>query len=241
MKSFCLATLLSALTSIVFCAGCAHTTTVKTETAPTPKTEAVEEATPQVLKPLVLAENERLLFDGASLAGWAICEENAFEDHGPVTVQSGAIVMGKGRPMTGIAWTGDFPRNDYEVEMLAKRVEGSDFFCGMTFPVGEAYCTLILGGWGGSLVGLSNIDTYSAAENSTTRGENFEQGRWYRVRLRVTDAAIQAWLDEEEIIDQERAGHEFSIWWEQEPARPFGINTYYTVGALKDMVLRPAR
>ena len=37
---------------------------------------------------------------------------------------------------------------DYELRLEAKRVEGGDFFCGLTFPVGKEYCTLILGGWG---------------------------------------------------------------------------------------------
>ena len=43
-----------------------------------------------------------------------------------------------GNDLTGITWTGDLPRLGYEIEVQAKRVSGSDFFCGLTFPVGEA-------------------------------------------------------------------------------------------------------
>ena len=59
--------------------------------------------------------------------------------------------------------TADFPREDYEVSLEARRLEGTDFFCGLTFPVGKEPCTLIIGGWGGTTVGLSNVDDYSAA------------------------------------------------------------------------------
>ena len=61
-----------------------------------------------------------------------------------------------------------FPKVDYEVNLDAKRVAGNDFFCGITFPVGKRFCSLIVGGWGGATVGLSSIDGKDAAENETT-------------------------------------------------------------------------
>ena len=58
--------------------------------------------------------------------------------------------------------------SDYEVTLEAMRVDGNDFFCGMTFPAGKDPCTLIVGGWGGTVVGLSSINGMDASENETT-------------------------------------------------------------------------
>ena len=92
--------------------------------------------------------------------------------------------MGDG--CTGVTWKGEFPSVNYEVSLEAKKIEGNDFFCGMTFPVGKNPCTLIVGGWGGATVGLSSIDGLDASENSTKTLMKFEKNRWYNIRLVVT-------------------------------------------------------
>lgn len=178
------------------------------------------------------------LFDGKSLEGWKIIEGADFAARGAVKVEDGAIVMGEGAPMTGIAWQGEVPRDDYEIELEGMRRSGSDFFCGLTFPVDMAQCTWINGGWGGSVVGLSNVDDMNASENETTRGIHFENGRWYKLRLRVTRERIQAWIDEVSVFDLARANRRFSIWWEQRPLTPLGIGTWYTGAALRNIRLR---
>lgn len=177
------------------------------------------------------------LFDGETLTGWRVLRDKAYADAGRVYVQDRTIMLETGRMQTGIAWNGDFPRDHYEVSLEAMRVAGYDFFCGMTFPVGDEPCTLIIGGWGGSVVGLSNVDYMHAAENVTTTGRSFELGRWYRIRLRVTPQRISAWIDNDLVIDLLRAGHKFSVWWEQESARPFGIGTWDTAAALRNIRL----
>ena len=138
------------------------------------------------------------MFDGETLAGW---RETPFAGHGEVHCQDGVIVLGMGDPFTGINWTNDFPKMNYEVALDAMRVMGSDFFCGLTVPVGTNFCSLIVGGWGGSLVGISSLDGMDASENETTKFINFETGRWYRIRLRVTEKKIQAWIDKEKLVD----------------------------------------
>lgn len=178
------------------------------------------------------------MFVGGSLGNWQVVREADFEHHGQVQMNEEAIVLDAGNPATGIRWIGGVPREGYEVTLEAMRVEGSDFFCGMTFPVGDSHCTWIVGGWGGSVVGLSNIDDQHAAENATTSGMMFDSGRWYRLRLRVTPAKIEAWIDGVQKVDQEREGHRFSIWAEQYPVRPFGIATWYTKAALRNMVVK---
>jgi len=177
----------------------------------------------------------RALFDGKTLAGWKV---PVFGGDGRVYVKDGAIHMERGAMCTGATWTGPIPRDNYEIAMEAMRVDGGDFFCGLTFPVGKDQMTLILGGWGGTLVGLSCIDGYDASENEVGQSCDFKNGRWYRVRVRVTKANIRVWLDGERIIDLERAGRKFSIRAEVELSVPLGIATWITHGAARNIRIR---
>ncbi|MFP6601158.1 MAG: family 16 glycoside hydrolase, partial [Pirellulaceae bacterium] len=182
----------------------------------------------------------RSLFDGKQLGQWEIIKKNDFEKHGTVTVKNGIIALPAGQPATGIRWKGTFPRNHYEVSLQARRTKGSDFFCGLTFPFNESYLSLIIGGWGGGVTGLSNIDNMAAVENETTGYLDVKDNRWYQVRLRVTPERIRAWIDQEEILDLVTKDHKFSIWWEQEPVRPFGIASWYTAAELRQIRIIPA-
>lgn len=184
------------------------------------------------------ATEAKPLFDGKSLKGWRIAEKADFKSHGEVTVRDGLIALAAGTPATGIAWTGDAPKQNYEIQLEARRTEGSDFFCGLTFPVGDSLCTWIVGGWGGGVVGLSNVDHYSAAENETAKYMDFENDRWYRLRLRVTEKAIEAWIDDKPVIDLKTEGRKFDIWAEQQPVAPLGIATWYTGAELRKITLQ---
>jgi hypothetical protein len=174
------------------------------------------------------------LFDGKTLAGW---KSTDFAGRGDVTVKDGKITLEAGQ-MTGITWTNDLPRMNYEISLEAMRVEGSDFFCGLTFPVGKAPCSLIVGGWGGGVVGLSSLDGQDAANNETTRYMNFQTGRWYLIRLRVTDTKIEAWIDTDKVVDIGTADRTISIRLEVEESKPLGIATWSTAAALRDLKLR---
>jgi len=188
----------------------------------------------------VLPAGSKVLFDGKTLNGWRIVTDVDFENHGDVHVQDGAIILEKGDSMTGISWTGEMPLEDYEVSLEAARLDGTDFFCGLTFPIGDSPCTLIVGGWGGTCVGLSNVDFQSAVENMTTKFVQFEMKRWYRIRLRVTKERIGVWIDDGQILDLERGKHKFNVWPQQEYVRPFGFDTWFTKGGLRNIVLRKA-
>jgi len=190
-----------------------------------------------VISPAAPLSTDQYLFDGKTLAGWTIIEKYDFERHGEVKVEDNTIILTAGSPATGVRVAGEFPRLNYEVTLDAKRIEGSDFFCGITFPVGEDYLSLVLGGWGGGATGISNLDNMSAIENETTGFHEFEQDRWYRIRLRVTDDKVEAWVDDEQIVGVEHTKHKLSIWWEQEPVRPFGIASWYTKSALRNIRL----
>jgi hypothetical protein len=138
---------------------------------------------------------------------------------------------------TGITWKGDFPRQDYMVTLEAMRQEGNDFFCGMTFPVGKKPCTLIVGGWGGMVVGLSSIDGMDASENETMTLKNFDKGRWYRIILRVTEQTIEAWIDNEKVVDFTIGDSALSIRPEVELSKPFGIASWRTTAAIRNIRL----
>ena len=156
-----------------------------------------------------------------------------------VEVDGGTILLRRGDPLTGITWHGDFPRIDYEVTLEAMRVEGSDFFAAITFPVGDDPCTLVLGGWGGKVVGLSSIAGADASENRTRRDIAFESGRWYAIRLRVTGEKIEAWIDGAMIVDFAHPGQPLSIRVEVWESQPFGIATWQTTGRVRNLTLRP--
>jgi hypothetical protein len=178
------------------------------------------------------------LFDGKTLGRWKVIDEFDFEDHGRVHVDGGRIILEKGSPATGIRWTGEFPRIDFEVSWEAMRVEGEDFFCGASFRWNDSPLTLVLGGWDGSVVGLSSINGEPAVENETCDYIDFQQKHWYRVRLRVTQARIEVWLDEKKIVDLPAKDRKLSIYWEMEPCLPFGFATWYTTGALRNIKVR---
>jgi hypothetical protein len=174
------------------------------------------------------------LFDGKTLNGWEITN---FGPQGPVYVSGDEIILGMGDGCTGITWKGDFPLFGYEVSLEAMKVDGNDFFCGMTFPVGKDPCTLIIGGWGGSVVGLSSINGLDASENETMITRQFEKNRWYKIRLKVTEETIQAWIDDEIVVDFKIGDNLFSIRPEVELSKPFGIASWRTTAALRNIRL----
>jgi 3-keto-disaccharide hydrolase len=176
------------------------------------------------------------LFDGKTLGSW---QPTKFGGEGAVKAENGQIVLETGRSLTGITWTGaDLPKTNYEIALQAMRVEGHDFFAGITFPVADSFCSLILGGWGGSVVGLSSINFLDASENQTSQSIDFENGRWYSVRIRVTPEKIQAWLDDRQIIDQDLKDNKIGVRIEVEPSEPLGVATWKTKGALRDIKMR---
>lgn len=181
------------------------------------------------------AQEARSLFDGRSLAGWEITD---FAPPGPVEVRGGTILLRRGSPMTGITWRESFPRINYEVTLEAMRVEGEDFFSAITFPVNDEPCTLVVGGWGGSVVGLSSIEGADASENETSRWIRFENDRWYRIRLRVTEEKIQAWIDDRQVVDFSHVDRSLSIRVDVWLSQPFGIASWQTTAALRNIELR---
>lgn len=182
------------------------------------------------------AEDWKPLFDGKSLEGW---REAAFQYHGKISVDNGALVLGAGAPMTGATWTGGFPKTNYEIRFEGERMRGGDFFASLTFPVGDSFCTWVTGGWGGDIVGLSSIDNWDASENETRMYFNFERAHWYRFRIQVTPQRIQAWIDDQQVINVNIEGRSIDLrFGEMKLSAPLGFVSYNTEGAVRNVAYR---
>lgn len=175
------------------------------------------------------------LFNGNNLEGWEITQ---FGTQGPVDVYDGKIIMNYGDGCTGVTYTNDFPKVNYEVNLEARKTEGNDFFCGITFPVNDDFCSLIVGGWGGPVIGLSCIDGEDASENETHILKRFDKDIWYKIKLQVNENKIVAWVDNEKLVDFEYTGHEIYIRPEVGLSKPFGICSWITTAELRNIWLK---
>lgn len=196
---------------------------------------STEKAVPQHIPSQPDSSGWEDLFNGTDLSGWKVTN---FGPQGPVRVSQGAIVLGMGDGPTGITWDGDVLPENYEIKLDAMRVSGHDFFCGLTFPVGDEFCTLVVGGWGGTVVGLSSIDGMDASENFTPQSLRFEQQKWYPIKVRVTSDSISARVGGRYSVVVPRDGHKFSLRSEVLLSRPLGICSWFTTAALKNIRAR---
>ena len=163
--------------------------------------------------------NWRSLFDGKTLGDW---KKTEFGGEGDVAVSDGRIVLQFGYSMTGITYSAELPKMNYELQLEAVKLDGDDFFCG----------------WGGSVVGLSSIDDADASENDTTKYMNFKKGQWYRIRVRVEPERIQTWIDDRPVVDQNTKGKKISIRNEVDLSCPLGVSTWETKAALRKIQIR---
>ena len=152
----------------------------------------------------------------------------------------GVLNTGWGSYISGVTWNKEPPaRTNFEIELEARFTDGNDFFLGLTVPVKESYITWIVGGWGGTVVGISDINGNSADDNETTVEMTFEKERWYRCKLRVVDEHIQCWIDDKKIIDVDTQGKKVNL--RPGPiigSAPIGLAAYDTIAEYKNMVWR---
>ncbi len=176
------------------------------------------------------------LYDGKTLKGWTPVD---FAGHGESEIVDGAIQVNMGAGLSGISYTNTTPKVDYEVSLQARKISGGDFFCGLTVPVQDSHCTLIVGGWGGGVLGISSIDGQDASQNETMSTLYFETGKWFDIRFQIKADHLTVWVDNEKLIDVDikdrkiemRAG-------EIEIAKPFSLSTYTTTAQFKNIRLR---
>jgi hypothetical protein len=178
----------------------------------------------------------RPLFDGQTLDGWKQTDSGGGNE---ATIENGVIVIPMGERLSGITYAGgDGPKADYEIELDARRTSGTDFFVGLTFPINDSHATLILGGWGGSVCGISSFDGEDANNNETRKVMRFKKDQWYRVRLRVEPKRIQVWLDEQPLIDADPKGRKIDIRPEIALSKPLGLATFATTAEIRSVKLR---
>ena len=187
--------------------------------------------------------NETVLFDGKTLNDWQVLDAGG---SGKVEVKDGQMLIGIGDSLTGVIYKNadKLPVTNYEITFDAQRLEGDDFFCGLTFPVGnlKTCATLICGGWGGSVTGISCIDGLDASENATGHFHKWEDKKWHRIKLRVTPETIIVWANDEKIIEVEIKGRKIGLRSGSiEDYAPLSFTTYQTAAAIKNVVLTPIK
>ncbi|MHC4529715.1 MAG: 3-keto-disaccharide hydrolase, partial [Planctomycetota bacterium] len=200
--------------------------------------QGISDITRQTQEQPVICEDmppgEVSLFDGRNLGQWKITD---FGDQGEVYVKDESIMLQIGDSLTGVTWAGPVLRTNYEINLDAMRVDGDDFFCGLTFPVGDSCVTFVVSGWGGSVCGISSIDYYDASDNETTVKSHFDNNRWYHVRVRVRPEKIQCWIDDKQYVDLETGGKKLGVRLDVRDSRPLGIASWRTAAAIKNIRL----
>jgi hypothetical protein len=183
------------------------------------------------------------LFNGKDLSGW---KKTEFGGEGEVEVKDGKIITHEGASLSGVNYTNALPaRIDYQITLEAMKIDGDDFFCGLTFPYKDTHCTFIVGGWGGGVVGLSSIDGMDASENDSTKYIKFEKNKWYKIKVEVRPDRIKAWIDDDKMADAETTDHKIDLRAGGiELQKPLGLATYQTTAAwrnIKFTTLPPAK
>lgn len=188
------------------------------------------------------APKEIVLFDGKSLDDWQAVDAGG---SGSVEIKDDReMIIGTGESITGVVYkkADQLPVTHYEITLEAMRVDGSDFFCGLTFPVGslKTCATLVCGGWGGSVTGISSIDGADASENSTGHYRKWEDKKWHRIKVRVTPDELVVWANDEKIIDADIKGKKVSLRpGPIEEYTPFSLTTYQTTAAIRNVKVTP--
>ena len=183
---------------------------------------------------------EFVLFDGKSLKDWEMVDIGA---SGPVEIEDELMIINMGDSVSGAVYkkAAELPMMNYEISLEAKRLDGVDFFCALTFPVGSknSCATLLLGGWGGAVTGISSIDNLDASENNTSTFQRYEDDKWYKVRLRVTKNHLAAWIGDEQIVDEDITGKKISV--RSGPIEsylPLSLTTFATTAAYRNIKLK---
>ncbi|MEL7267304.1 MAG: family 16 glycoside hydrolase, partial [Planctomycetota bacterium] len=192
-------------------------------------------------------KREIVLTIGGKQNLWAI---SRFGGEGETRLTNDTIQLDFGDPLTGVyldtdAWETQklptLPTEDFEIQLDARRTGGFDFFCALTFPVGQGRATLVCGGWAGVVTGISSIDGDDASSNATKTLGSYKENQWYNIRLRVTPQRILAWVDNKKVVDHPRGKHKFDIRAEMELSTPIGVAAFQSDAEIKNVRLRVNR
>ncbi len=180
------------------------------------------------------------------VAGDARWEPLDFGFNGQPTIAPDLLSIPSSERLSGVAFKGDLDallgpaHENYEITLQAQRIDGHDIFLGLTFPVGpKESASLVLGGWGGSVCGISLVDGLSANENAHQTIRHFEDKEWHTVKLRVDAKEIRAWIDGDTLFTVVRKPEtHFSVRAEVEPTAPLGLFTFATTAQIRCLAVR---
>ena len=200
---------------------------------------AIAEDKPVAAKPE--AAKEIMLFNGKSLDDWESVDVGG---SGEVELEGGLMIINQGENVSGAIYkkAATLPTTNYEITLEAKRIQGVDFFVGLTFPVGDLkHCaTRVCGGWGGSVTGISCIDSMDASDNNTSSYQRYKDDEWYAIKLRVTPKNLSVWLGDKQIIDEDIEGKKISVRpGPVESYLPLSLTTFNTMAAIRNVKLTP--
>ena len=192
---------------------------------------------------LAAPATEVALFDGKNIDDWEMVDIGA-SGYVELDEDNGVMVIRQGDSLSGAIYkkAADLDFERYEITLETRRTAGVDFFCGLTFPIGkpETCATLILGGWGGSVTGISNIDGLDASNNATGSYQRYEDEKWYVVRLRVTPENLSAWIDGKQVVDIDIAGRKIGLRpGPIESYAPLSLTTYNTEAEFRKVTFKP--
>ncbi len=146
------------------------------------------------------------------------------------------VILPMGSPLNGVRLRAapEFTP-EYEIEVVAARLLGGDFFCALTLPVAGAHGSVVLGGWGGVLCGFSTLDGEDASSNPSRCAYDFVQGVDYRVRVRVLAQRVTVWIEDQPLFDLELEGGTVGLRPEVEACVPLGIASYQTRARIREV------
>ena len=178
-------------------------------------------------------------------AAWS---QAGIPDEGRITLAGGVLSLESGLPMTGArftAWENEgLPGTSYAIEYEARRVEGRDIFGMVTFPVAshDSHATFVLGGWGGTVTGISSIQFSDASENTTRAEQRFENHRWYHIRVEVRPDDLRAWVDGRIVVNASIKGRKVSLRpGDIDHCLPFGFATWNTRAEIRRVIIEKTR
>jgi hypothetical protein len=87
-------------------------------------------------------------------------------------------------------------------------------------------------------VGISCVDFYDASENITSSFMDFKDKQWYKLRIRVSDAKLECFIDGEQVVNVPREDHRFTTRIEVDENKPLGISSYTTTGEVRTIRIR---
>ena len=184
------------------------------------------------------------LFDGETLAGWRVLEENPCDLHGAVYVRNQEIVLERAvERSTSISWTGPtLPKTNYEIKLEAMRTDGPGCLCHLAFPVGDSHCDLIVGGSGqdGTIVALDRVGESSAIDkdNPTAKPMTFEENRWYCIRVRVTPTRITVLIDDKNITGLSLTEYKVKTPPAWTILQPLGLGNWESASVFRNIAIR---